>query len=143
MQRYGLPLVVAINHFATDTPAEIKLIEDNCKAAGSQRGRRRLGQGWRGDARLSQGSGGPGRASQLHPAVRLPSHAKEKVETIATKVYGAGRVAFSRRYDQLKQFEAGLERPPICIAKTQYSLPTTKPNWGHRRLYLPHRVRTS
>lgn len=35
MQRYGLPLVVAINHFATDTPAEIKLIEDNCKAAGS------------------------------------------------------------------------------------------------------------
>ncbi|GIC73113.1 formate--tetrahydrofolate ligase 2 [Limosilactobacillus fermentum] len=125
MQRYGLPLVVAINHFATDTPAEIKLIEDNCKARGVNVV---VVDAW--------AKGGAGTLDLAKEVVALAEQEasftplydyqatpKEKVETIATKVYGAGRVAFSKKaLNQLKQFEKlGWNDLPICIAKTQYS----------------------
>ena len=97
MQRYGLPLVVAINHFATDTPAEIKLIEDNCKARGVNVV---VADAW--------SKGGAGTLDLAKEVVALAEQEasftplddyqatpKDKGETIATKVYGAGRVAFS------------------------------------------------
>ena len=148
MQRYGLPLVVAINHFATDTPAEIKLIEDNCKARG---GNVVVADAW--------AKGGAGTLDLAKEVVALAEQEasftplydyqatpKEKVETIATKVYGAGRVAFSKKaLNQLKQFEKlGWNDLPICIAKTQYSFTDDQTQLGapegftfHIREFVP------
>lgn len=148
MQRYGLPLVVAINHFATDTPAEIKLIEDNCKARGVNV--------VVADARAKGGAGTLDLAKEvvalaeqeasLTPLYDYQATPKEKVETIATKVYGAGRVAFSKKaLNQLKQFEKlGWNDLPICIAKTQYSFTDDQTQLGapegftfHIREFVP------
>lgn len=148
MQRYGLPLVVAINHFATDTPAEIKLIEDNCKACGVNVV---VADAW--------AKGGAGTLDLAKEVVALAEQEasftplydyqatpKEKVETIATKVYGAGRVAFSKKaLNQLKQFEKlGWNDLPICIAKTQYSFTDDQTQLGapegftfHIREFVP------
>ncbi|WLW44621.1 formate--tetrahydrofolate ligase [Limosilactobacillus fermentum] len=148
MQRYGLPLVVAINHFATDTPAEIKLIEDNCKAHGVNVV---VADAW--------AKGGAGTLDLAKEVVALAEQEasftplydyqatpKEKVETIATKVYGAGRVAFSKKaLNQLKQFEKlGWNDLPICIAKTQYSFTDDQTQLGapedftfHIREFVP------
>ena len=148
MQRYGLPLVVAINHFATDTPAEIKLIEDNCKA---RRVNVVVADAW--------AKGGAGTLDLAKEVVALAEQEasftplydyqatpKEKVETIATKVYGAGRVAFSKKaLNQLKQFEKlGWNDLPICIAKTQYSFTDDQTQLGapegftfHIREFVP------
>lgn len=148
MQRYGLPLVVAINHFATDTPAEIKLIEDNCKARGVNVV---VADAWT--------KGGAGTLDLAKEVVALAEQEasftplydyqatpKEKVETIATKVYGAGRVAFSKKaLNQLKQFEKlGWNDLPICIAKTQYSFTDDQTQLGapegftfHIREFVP------
>ena len=148
MQRYGLPLVVAINHFATDTPAEIKLIEDNCKARGVNVV---VADAW--------AEGGAGTLDLAKEVVALAEQEasftplydyqatpKEKVETIATKVYGAGRVAFSKKaLNQLKQFEKlGWNDLPICIAKTQYSFTDDQTQLGapegftfHIREFVP------
>ncbi|MGJ3775610.1 formate--tetrahydrofolate ligase [Limosilactobacillus fermentum] len=148
MQRYGLPLVVAINHFATDTPAEIKLIEDNCMARGVNVV---VADAW--------AKGGAGTLDLAKEVVALAEQEasftplydyqatpKEKVETIATKVYGAGRVAFSKKaLNQLKQFEKlGWNDLPICIAKTQYSFTDDQTQLGapegftfHIREFVP------
>ncbi|MBE8117883.1 formate--tetrahydrofolate ligase [Limosilactobacillus fermentum] len=148
MQRYGLPLVVAINHFATDTPAEIKLIEDNYKARGVNVV---VADAW--------AKGGAGTLDLAKEVVALAEQEasftplydyqatpKEKVETIATKVYGAGRVAFSKKaLNQLKQFEKlGWNDLPICIAKTQYSFTDDQTQLGapegftfHIREFVP------
>ena len=148
MQRYGLPLVVAINHFATDTPAEIKLIEDNCKARGVNV--------VVADAGAKGGAGTHDLAKEVvalaeqeasfTPLYDYQATPKEKVETIATKVYGAGRVAFSKKaLNQLKQFEKlGWNDLPICIAKTQYSFTDDQTQLGapegftfHIREFVP------
>lgn len=148
MQRYGLPLVVAINHFATDTAAEIKLIEDNCKA---RKVKVILADAW--------AKGGQGTLDLAKEVVALTEQEaaftplynvkltpKEKVEAIATKVYGAGQVAFSKKaQNQLKQFEKlGWNDLPICIAKTQYSFTDDQTKLGaptgftfHIREFVP------
>lgn len=148
MQRYGLPLVVAINHFATDTPAEIKLIEDNCKARG---GNVVVADAWAkgGEGTLDLAKEVVALAEQeasFTPLYDYQATPKEKVETIATKVYGAGRVAFSKKaLNQLKQFEKlGWNDLPICIAKTQYSFTDDQTQLGapegftfHIREFVP------
>ena len=125
MQRYGVPLVVAINHFATDTPAEIKVIEDNCKALGVNV--------VTADAWAKGGAGTQDLArevvrladqeSDFHELYSLDASPEEKVRIVATKIYGAKDVEFSRKAQrQLKQFaELGWDKLPVCIAKTQYS----------------------
>lgn len=125
IQRYGLPLVVAINHFATDTEAEIAFIRSHCKQLG-------VGvvvtdawaKGGAGTQELARAvvelTAQPAKLTPLYAASLTP---KEKVTTIATKVYGAGEVVFSKKaQNQLKQFaELGWNELPVCIAKTQYS----------------------
>ena len=125
MQRYGVPLVVAINHFATDTAAEIKLIEDNCQQLGVNVV---TADAW------SQGGAGThdlanevvklaNQESDFHELYGLDATPEEKIRTVATKIYGAKAVEFSRAAQrQLKQFhELGWDKLPVCIAKTQYS----------------------
>ena len=126
---FGIPAIVAINSFPTDTPAEVEAIREVALAAGrARRGRRHAFRGRRG------GRGGiwP-RRSGRRPRTAPPKFEllypdemplAEKIMTIATRVYGADGVEFlPAARKSLKQFEdLGYGHLPICMAKTQYSL---------------------
>lgn len=125
MQRYGLPLVVAINHFEADTQAEMQMITDNCR----QRGVNVVTT----DAWAKGGEGTHDLAqevvrlceqpSEFHELYDIHDSIEDKVNTVAKKIYGASKVAFSKHAQkQLAQYqELGWEDLPVCIAKTQYS----------------------
>ncbi|MFK7740905.1 MAG: formate--tetrahydrofolate ligase [Planctomycetota bacterium] len=127
VRQFGVPVVVAINKFPTDSEAEIAFVRERALAAGAA------------DAHVSTlfadgGKGGEDLAHALVKACDEPSTfqllykddatLKEKIETIATKVYGADGVDYEPEADkQLAKFEeAGFGKLPICMAKTQYSL---------------------
>lgn len=122
---YGLPAVVAINRFPTDTEAELKLIEEKCRELGVNVA---LSEVW--------GKGGEGGVQLAEEVVRLceePSSfefcydteltIKEKLNAIATRIYHADGVAFAgSAAKQARQLtELGFGKLPICMAKTQYS----------------------
>ena len=124
-----MPVVVAINAFPTDTPAEVEAIREVALAAGARdavvdpplrRGRGRA-------PRTSPGPCGL-RPRQARPDFHLlyPDEMPlaEKIETIATRVYGADGVDLAPAAAKaLKRYEeAGFGHLPICVAKTQYSL---------------------
>ena len=122
---FGLPAVVAVNRFPTDTEAELKLIEDKCRALGVNVA---LSEVW--------GKGGKGGIELAEEVVRLcdmpnsfdffyPSDMplKDKIRAIAKKIYHADGVDFapaaSRELRRLE--EIGFGSMPVCMAKTQYS----------------------
>ena len=125
MQRYGLPLVVAINHFDADTPAEMQMIVDNCHELGVEVVTT--------DAWAKGGAGTHDLAkevvrlcdtpSEFHELYDINDSIEDKVKTVAQQIYGAGTVSFSKHAQkQLAQYkELGWEKLPVCIAKTQYS----------------------
>jgi formate--tetrahydrofolate ligase len=125
---YNLPLVVSINHFTSDTKAEIDLLQSRVESLGVKIV---LATHW--------ADGGGGAADLAHAVVELceqPEQMKfvyeedqslwEKVTAVATKIYGAKQVtADAKVVNQLKEFEAsGYGHFPICVAKTQYSFTT-------------------
>ena len=124
---YGLPCVVAINAFPTDTEAELKMVEEKCKEKGVNV---RLSQGW--------AKGGEGGKTLAEEVIRLCEEEKsdrfqfvydldttieEKLNAIATKVYRAdGVVITAAAKKQIQQLtELGFDKMPICMAKTQFS----------------------
>ena len=124
-QHFGLPAVVAINEFPTDTAAELKLVEDRCRELGVNVV---LSQVW--------GKGGEGGVALAEEVLRLcekENHfqfvypldvtIKEKIEMIAKKIYRADGVIFEgNAKKQLKQLEdLGFGNVPVCMAKTQFS----------------------
>ena len=123
---YGLPVVVAINRFPTDTEAELALVREKCNELGVNVA---LSEVW--------GKGGAGGEELAKEVVRLceqPSEMKfvydtelsikEKIEAIATKVYGADGVDYTAKAEsEIATFEKlGFGNLPICMAKNQYSL---------------------
>ena len=122
---YGLPAVVAINAFPTDTEAELKLVEAKCKELGVNVA---LSEVW-----AKGGEGGIALAEEVVRLCEEPNNfsfvydaeasIEEKLNAIATKVYHADGVALTpNAKKQLAQFEAlGFGNLPICMAKTQYS----------------------
>ncbi len=125
---YNLPLVVSINHFTSDTDAEVALLRKKVEALGVKIV---LATHW--------ADGGKGATDLAHAVVELCKEPKkmtfvyqdedtlwEKVNAVATKIYGAsGVTADSRIRAKLAELqEAGYGRFPICIAKTQYSFST-------------------
>lgn len=127
IQSFGLPLVVAINRFVTDTAAEISLIEEWCT---SQNISVALTDVW-----ARGGEGGlelahkvltvlEEKESKFKPLYPLQASITEKIETVARLVYGAQGVQFtSKAKKQMEEFtKNGWGELPICIAKTQYSL---------------------
>ena len=125
-QVFGLPAVVAINRFPTDTEAELSFIEDKCKELGVNVA---LSEVWE--------KGGEGGVKLANEVVRiceeennfkfsyeLEGSIKDKIENIVKKVYGGKGVEFtSAAKKQAKQLEElGYDNLPICMAKTQYSL---------------------
>ncbi len=145
MRIFGLPVVVAINHFVTDTDEEIELVRQKAVDAGAE------------DAVVSEvwakgGAGGTdvakavvkaaNKSHRFHFLYSLNAPIKEKIETIATQIYGADGVDYAPLAEQkIKQYtELGLNKLPINMAKTHLSL-SHEPNWkGRPRNYrLPIR----
>lgn len=122
---YELPCVVAINRFPTDTEAELKLVEEECKKLGVNVA---LSEVW--------GKGGEGgkalaeevirlceQPNNFHQSYELDLSIEEKIEAIVKKVYRGDGVAFTpNAKKQIAQLTAlGFDKLPICMAKTQYS----------------------
>ncbi|WJK30407.1 formate--tetrahydrofolate ligase [Limosilactobacillus reuteri] len=135
MQLYGLPIVVAINHFVSDTDKEIQMIKDDCA---KQNVEAILTDAW--------AKGGKGTHDLANKVVELADSPSEfthiydvqvddlqtKLEKIAKQIYGAKEVSFSRKaQNQLKRFaKYGWNDLPVCIAKTQYSFTDDKKQLG-------------
>ncbi|MBR1990439.1 MAG: formate--tetrahydrofolate ligase [Firmicutes bacterium] len=122
---FGLPCVVAINAFPTDTAAELKLVEDKCRELGVNVA---LSEVW-----AKGGEGGKALAEEVVRLCEEPNDFRfcydtdttimEKLNAIATKVYHADGVQLvGNAVKQIKQLEElGFSNMPICMAKTQYS----------------------
>jgi formate--tetrahydrofolate ligase len=126
---FGVPAIVAINHFGTDTEAEIAAVKAYVAAQGAEAVLcRHWAEGSAGIEELARkvvalAEGGTGAFAPLYPdAMGL----FEKIETIAKRIYHAGEVTADRAIrEQLKVWEAaGHGHLPICMAKTQYSFST-------------------
>ena len=131
---FGIPVVVAINQFATDTDAEVELARKAALAAGASAAAhcRHWAEGGKGAVELAEAvvdaCNQPSNFKLLYPD-EMPI--REKIRTIAQKIYLAKDVAFSAVAEkQIASYErAGLSRLPICMAKTHLSLshdPTVK-----------------
>lgn len=132
IKKFGVPAVVGINHFVTDTDAEIQAMKDYCASVGA-------------DAILNThwANGGEGIVETAKKVVELAEGGTaaykpiypddmslmDKIETVAKEIYRAETVTADKKIrDQLKQWEdAGYGALPVCMAKTQYSF-TTDPN---------------
>jgi len=127
IKKFGVPVLVAINHFATDSEAEVALIREKCDQ-------------WGVEVAFSQvfakgGEGGVELAQKLCQVIdREPSHfkplyalnlsIKEKIETINREIYGGSAVVFTDKAlkDIVTIESLGFTDLPVCMAKTQYSL---------------------
>ena len=122
---YGLPVVVAVNRFQTDTPAEIALVQEVCAQAGAQAVLTEVwAKGGAGALELADAvvalAEGESEFSYCYPDA-MPL--KEKIEAVARKIYHADGVDFAPAAESqlVRLEELGFSRFPICIAKTQYS----------------------
>ncbi|QAA30747.1 formate--tetrahydrofolate ligase [Clostridium manihotivorum] len=127
IRKYGVPVIVAINKFITDTDNEIAAVEEFCEALGVKVS---LTEVWE-----KGGEGGIDLAnkvvdtinstqSKFSPIYDSELPIKEKIDTIAREIYGAKGVTYtSSALKQIKELEEfKLDKLPICMAKTQYSL---------------------
>ena len=129
---FGVPAVVAINHFVTDTDAEVEAIKDFVAGLGSEAILcKHWAEGSKGIEELATrvseiADSGTAKFETLYPN---EMGLFEKIETVAKKIYRAEEVIADKKIrDQLKQWEdAGYGALPVCMAKTQYSF-TTDPN---------------
>lgn len=126
-RRFGIPVVVAVNRFHTDTEAEVELVKEAALEAGAE------------DAVMSNhwaegGAGAKALAEAVVAACQKESHfgflydldlsIKEKIETIAKTIYGADGVTYSEKAEkQIERYTAnGFDKLPMCMAKTHLSI---------------------
>ncbi len=127
LQQYGVPIVVTLNSFVTDSEEEINYVEKRCRAMGCSFA---LSEVW-----AKGGEGGVALAEELletmkekktqyHPLYPDDMPLEKKIETIAKKIYGADGVTYAAgvRTKLKKLTEQGYGQCPVCMAKTQYSL---------------------
>ena len=127
VRQFKVPLLIGLNRYPTDTEAEYKAALDRCAALGvSAYVADVFGQGGEGGEDLARGLLKllESERSDFAPLYPLDAPIKSKLETIATRVYGADGVDYPRRVDrQIAQAESlGYGRLPVCVAKTQRSL---------------------
>lgn len=126
VKKFGVPSVVAINRFPTDTEAELALLEKLCKEKGVEVVLSEVfAKGGEGGIALAEKVvelAESGKAD-FKPLYNTGSSIKNKITTIATEIYGAESVAFeAAALKQIADIEKlGLDKFPICMAKTQYS----------------------
>ncbi len=127
MHAFGIPVVVAINRFDTDSEEELKTVAELCESKGAE-------------CALSEvfAKGGVGgtelaykvlnvienQKSEYKPAYDVDMSVKDKINAVVMKVYGGSGTEYSKKaLKQIKRLEElGLDKKPVCIAKTQYSL---------------------
>ncbi len=127
MKKFGVPVVVAINHFAADTEAEIAVVKEYCESKGVKAAFS--------DVFMKGGEGALDLAkvvietaenekSDFKPLYDTELSVKEKLNIIAKEIYRADGVVFTAKAEKaLKEIESlGLDKVPVCVAKTQYSL---------------------
>lgn len=126
IHKFGLPIVVAINAFPTDTENELQELKTLCESMGASVS---ISEAW-----AKGGEGAIDLAKKVIEAAEKPSDfhymydendtIKNKINAIATKIYGAGGVNYTPAVEKtIAELEAaGLDKMPICMAKTQYSL---------------------
>ena len=127
IRKYGVPAVVALNSFVTDTEEESRIVEEYCREHDCEFAKATV---W-----ADGGAGGMAlaekvlqtietKASDYHPIYALDKTLREKIETVAKEIYGAGDVTYTAAAEkQLRQLEElGFGQLPVCMAKTQYSL---------------------
>ena len=129
MQKFGIPVVVAINRFGTDTDGELQVIDNCCKELGVRYALSEVfAKGGEGGRELAQTicdvideSEGKSHFAPIYPD---DAPVEEKLETIAKTIYGADKVTYtSKALKSLKEIKAlGGDKMPVCVAKTQYSL---------------------
>lgn len=127
MRKYGVPVVVAINRFHTDTDAEIAVVERVCKELGAPVSLTEVfAKGGEGGADLAQKVCRTidEQPSAYHPLYDTALTIPEKIETIAREIYRADGVTFTAAAKKsIAEIESlGEDKLPVCIAKTQYSL---------------------
>lgn len=126
MRKFGVPVVVAINRFHTDTPAELKMIEEYCTEKGADFALSDVfANGGNGGIELAQKVvAACEKASDFAPIYDVNDSIKTKIETIAREIYRADGINYTASAEKaIKEIEAlGADKLPICIAKTQYSM---------------------
>ncbi len=132
LKSFGVPVVVAINHFVTDTDAEIEAIKTFVKEHGAEAVLSRHWElGSKGSADLARKVAEVADAGQANFAPIYPDEMSlaDKIQTIAKRIYRADEALMDQKIrDQLKLWEEqGYGHLPVCMAKTQYSF-TTDPN---------------
>ena len=127
LHKFGVPVVVTLNSFVTDTKAETDFVEQFCKERGCEFA---LSEVWE-----KGGEGGIDLANKVHETIEHKESnfkvlyddslsLKEKIETVAKEIYGADGVTYSPAAErELKRItDLGMGDFPVCMAKTQYSL---------------------
>ena len=127
LHKFGVPAVVAVNAFPTDSEAEQEIIREAAVAAGAVDAvvTRNWAEGGEGAAELARAvekAATPG--SHCAPFYPLELSIKEKIERIAHEIYGAEHVSYSAEADEKIEIfsKLGFDKLPICMAKTQYSI---------------------
>ena len=138
IHKYGVPVIVTLNQFITDTPAELKFVEEFCNERGCEFA---LSKVWE-----KGGEGGielankvietlETKESHYKPLYSSDLSIKEKIETISKEIYGAGTVTYdaaaAKAIDRLE--ELGFGNLPVCMAKNQYSLSDDATKLGRPR----------
>ena len=126
LKKFGVPVVVAINHFYADTQAEIDYIEQYCKEKGADFAVTKcFAEGGKGGTQLAQKVvEACEKENNFHCLYDLDMPVYEKIETIAKEIYGADGVDFTKEAKNAIDgfIKLGADKMPVCMAKTQYSL---------------------
>ena len=127
IRKFGLPAIVAMNAFPTDTKAELDLLREICEAKGVKVALSEVwAKGADGGIELANGLVDLLENTESHykPIYDLDLPIQDKIKTIAREIYGADDVIFTKKAKTniKKLTDLGLDKLPICIAKTQYSL---------------------
>ncbi len=143
VDKFGVPCIVTLNQFITDTPAELKFVKQFCEERGCEFA---LSEVWE-----KGGEGGIALANKLVETLETKESSfhylyedslslKEKMETIAKEIYGAGEVVFDPAVEkQITRIEGlGFGSLPVCMAKNQYSLSDDKSVLGRPENFPIH-----
>ena len=127
MQSFGAPVVVAINRFDTDSDEELNTIIDMCREWGAECAMSDVfAKGGEGGMELADKviAAAESKTAEYIPAYDTDMSIKDKINAVVTKIYGGNGVTYSKKaLKQIKRLEElGLDKKPVCIAKTQYSL---------------------
>lgn len=126
LKKYGVPVVVAINHFYADTQAEIDYIEQYCKNRGADFAVTKcFAEGGAGSIELAEKVvEACEKENDFHYLYDIDMPLYDKIETIAREIYGADGVDYTKEARAfLDEFiKLGADKMPVCMAKTQYSL---------------------